>query len=127
VPFGEERVIGTAIERLRRAGVPPLLAVLKRMGPRQGLLSFPMAGWTLALDMPVGSPSLASALDDLDELVATAGGRVYLAKDSRMRPDLLETMYRKLDRWREIRGRLDPDARMTSDLSRRLGLNGSAP
>jgi decaprenylphospho-beta-D-ribofuranose 2-oxidase len=127
VPFGEERVIGTAIERLRRAGVPPLLAVLKRMGPRQGLLSFPMAGWTLALDMPVGSPSLASALDELDELVATAGGRVYLAKDSRMRPDLLETMYRQLDRWREIRGRLDPDARITSDLSRRLGLNASAP
>jgi decaprenylphospho-beta-D-ribofuranose 2-oxidase len=125
VPFGQEQVIRTAIERLRRARTPPLLAVLKRFGAEQGIVSFPMPGWTLAVDMAAGGGGLAAALDDLDELVAGAGGRVYLAKDSRMRPELVETMYPRLARWREVQARLDPERRMNSDLARRLGLLGT--
>jgi decaprenylphospho-beta-D-ribofuranose 2-oxidase len=123
VPFGAESTIRASLERISRTRAPSFVTVLKRFGPgNDGILSFPMAGWTLALDFPARTPGLAGLLDSLDADVLEAGGRVYLAKDSRVAPDTLAGMYPRLPEFREVRAEIDPDAVMASDLSRRLRL-----
>jgi decaprenylphospho-beta-D-ribofuranose 2-oxidase len=128
VPDGEEATLVRCVELLRDRRIPSYLAVLKRFGPASGgLLSFPLAGWTLALDLPAWAAGLRPALDQLDELVAGAGGRVYLTKDLRLRRDVLAAMYPQLQRFEAERARVDPDGVLRSDLGRRLGLCATGP
>ena len=123
VPYGAEATLEAVIGELRRASVPCYLAVLKDFGEAGGPpLSFPIAGWTLALDLPRAAPGLEPALDRCDALVAQAGGRVYLSKDARMRPEALRAMYPRLQEWRAARDRIDPDGVWRSDLALRTGL-----
>jgi decaprenylphospho-beta-D-ribofuranose 2-oxidase len=123
VPYGAESVLEAAIEQLRRERVPCYLAVLKDFGAANDFpLSFPIEGWTLALDLPRAAPGLDAALDRVDQLVAQAGGRIYLTKDDRTRPETLAAMYPRLEEWRATRERADPDQLWRSDLAERTGL-----
>lgn len=122
VPDGEELAFTTAVERIAASGHMSSLNVLKRFGAGSpSPLSFPLPGWTLAVDLPV-RPGLDSLLSHLDALVAEAGGRVYLAKDSRTSPAAIRRMYPRLEEFLAIRHRVDPTGVFRSDLSRRLDL-----
>ncbi|MFG2511609.1 FAD-binding protein [Streptomyces sp. NPDC048584] len=123
VGHGREDALRRIVRRISERRCPSFLAVLKRFGESDpGWLSFPVPGWTLALDIPASLPGLGGFLDELDEEVAGAGGRVYLAKDSRLRPELLTAMYPRLDDFRALRARIDPRGVFVSDLARRLHL-----
>jgi decaprenylphospho-beta-D-ribofuranose 2-oxidase len=125
VPFGQETLLRSVVESIATSRTASFLAVLKRFGPANpGPISFPAAGWTVNLDIPAGDGALADLLRRLDREIADCGGRVYLAKDSVLHPDLVPRMYPRLDEWRAVRNRLDPDHHITSDLARRLRLLG---
>jgi decaprenylphospho-beta-D-ribofuranose 2-oxidase len=123
VPFGAEETLRRILGRLVAETGASFLAVLKRFGPGRGMLSFPIAGWTLALDLPVRVQRLGRVLQRCDADVVDAGGRVYLAKDARLDPAFLPSMYPDLDRWRDVRERLDPKHVLRSDLARRIALD----
>jgi FAD/FMN-containing dehydrogenase len=109
----------TQLARSRRAS---FLAVLKRFGKSNpGLLSFPIQGYTLALDLPVAR-GLIPLLHELDGVVLNYGGRIYLAKDAVMTPQSFAAMYPKLEQFRAIKSRLDPRGRLSSSLARRLAI-----
>jgi decaprenylphospho-beta-D-ribofuranose 2-oxidase len=123
VPEGAENVIARALETVQRHRCAPFLGTLKRFGQAsKGPLSFPMRGWSLAIDMPAGRPGLRLALAKLDHAVTAVGGRVYLAKDARLGRASFDVMYGPQAGWRAARARLDPDGVFQSDLGRRLGL-----
>ncbi len=123
IPSGQEHALERCFELIRTRRLPVYLAVFKRFGPGfGGPLSFPLEGWTLAADLPAAAPGLRAALDELDEVVAGCGGRVYLTKDARLRPESMTAMYPQLDRFHALRARVDPAGILRSDLGRRLGL-----
>ncbi|MUL40003.1 FAD-binding oxidoreductase [Streptomonospora sp. PA3] len=123
LPFGAEEELRRVVAALAAARAPSFLTVLKRLGPgTPAPLSFPIPGWTLALDLPAELPGLAALLHRLDERVLAAGGRIYLAKDSRARAAAVHAMYPRLEEWRALRSRVDPDGVLVSDLARRLEL-----
>ncbi len=113
------------LERVVGGDPTSFLTVLKRMGPATGgPLSFPMPGWTLALDLPNTGPSLERLVRDLDAIVLESGGRVYLAKDSMLTPEAFRIMYPRVEEFRRIKAAIDPRGLFDSSLARRLRLTG---
>jgi decaprenylphospho-beta-D-ribofuranose 2-oxidase len=107
---------------IARSGDASFLAVLKRMGRESfGLLSFPMEGYTLALDFPASTTSLA-LLDRLDAITVAHGGRIYLTKDARASATTVAAGYPRLAAFRAARRAYGVDRRFSSLLSRRLEL-----
>jgi len=109
------------LEAISSARMPSFLTVLKYMGPQEGMISFPMEGYTLALDFPV-TERIFSFLDGLDQVVRDFGGRLYLTKDSRMSADMFRSGYPDWQKFQQIRRSLDPHGVFASLQSRRLGL-----
>jgi decaprenylphospho-beta-D-ribofuranose 2-oxidase len=111
------------LEQLAATRLGSFLAVLKRFGAAEApaMLSFPLAGYTLSLDLPY-RPEVLPLLDRLDRVVAAFGGRVYLAKDARLGQEMFGEMYPELPRWLSVKKRIDPTNHFASDLSRRLRL-----
>ncbi|MGL9619063.1 FAD-binding oxidoreductase [Bradyrhizobium sp. U531] len=112
-------VLGEILDRVARRGDASFLAVLKKLGQGDGILSFPLPGYTLALDFPVKGDIL-NFLDEIDRLVVGAGGRLYLAKDARQSRATFEAGYPALSRFKAIRKSLDPNGVIRSKLSQRL-------
>jgi decaprenylphospho-beta-D-ribofuranose 2-oxidase len=123
VPADAEKVLFQVLAFLVGRRMPPALTTLKNLGfGTAGPLSFPIHGWTMAVDLPARWLRDDTTLRTVDELVADAGGRVYLAKDAVVDPALIPKMYRRLTTWQRTQHRLDPDRRLTSALAERLGL-----
>ena len=109
------------LDRIAKRGGSSFLAVLKKLGAGTGSMSFPMPGYTLALDFPIKG-DLFPFLDELDKLVVAAGGRLYLAKDARQSRSTFEASYPDLSCFREVRRTIDPKGNMKSRLAERIGI-----
>lgn len=113
--------LGAILDRISRRANPSPLAVLKQLRSSFGHLSFPMDGYTLALDLPV-TDDVFPLLDEIDDIVVAAGGRLYLAKDSRQSRATFEGGYPGLCKLRNIRRAIGADHHIASRLSERLGI-----
>lgn len=123
VPDERSELVQRFLDSLSVQRVPAFLSVLKRFGKQSGgWMSFPSPGWTLAVDIPTNAEGIGPLLDGFDEEIADAAGRVYFAKDSRLRRSVVATMYPRLGQFQELRRVIDPEGRYSSHLSRRLGL-----
>lgn len=122
VPLAAAPELRTMLEDIAASGLASPLAVLKRMGPgRAGYLSFPMEGYTLAIDFP--NRDLARALIlRLEGRTADAGGRLYFAKDGLGTGAQIGAMYPELPDWQAEVARADPNRHLETDLVRRLNL-----
>ena len=123
IDIGKEEIFERLFAGLRSLKAASFLGVLKKFGQQSPApLSFPRAGWTLTLDYSTKVPGLEKFLQEFDDELVAAGGRIYLIKDSRVSPALIPAMYPELNNWREIRRTMDPTGLWQSDQARRLHL-----
>jgi len=112
----------TILKRITDSGLGSFLAVLKLFGEQESFMSFPMAGYTLALDFPISLKAM-DLFKELDAMVADFGGRLYLAKDSRMDAKMFEKTYPNANEFREAITLLNEgDTQFASLLSKRIGI-----
>ena len=97
--------------------------MLKTFGKKYGgPLSFPLQGFTLALDIPFGDGKVIAVLQNLTSSLLEAGGRVYLAKDAVVLKEHFRKMYPRVEEFQQIKELYDPECRLRSIQSDRLGL-----
>ena len=111
------RAMKQILATIRASGSGSFLSVLKTFGAREpaGLLSFPQAGVTLALDFPNRGLATEDLFARLDAILVDAGGRIYPAKDARMPKFLFQQSYPALAEFLSYR-----DPGISSAMSRRL-------
>ena len=125
LPFATSRQgLTLLLEKISASGRAAFLAVLKLYGPQNDSpLSFPLAGHSLALDLPA-TEGILGFCRELDEITLEHGGRTYLAKDSTLVASTFARMYPRLPEFEKIKAQLDPNNRFQSSLSRRLKIAG---
>ncbi|MBV8251104.1 MAG: FAD-binding oxidoreductase [Chitinophaga sp.] len=119
LPLEHKDGLVAILKRISDKGWGSFLAVLKVFGNQDSLISFPMEGYTLALDFPVRK-GLFEFLDELDEIVLQYGGRLYLSKDARMKQEVFWKSYPNAEKFASIVQQYNPDKRFTSLQSERL-------
>ncbi|CCQ75461.1 FAD-binding oxidoreductase [Magnetospira sp. QH-2] len=113
----------TAIQSFKAGS---FLTIIKRFGKgNPAPMSFPIEGVTFSIQVLANNPGVREMLDDFDALTAKAGGRVYLAKDSRLVPELIDEMYPRRRQWAETLDQFDPRHIFESNMSRRLNLRNT--
>ena len=114
--------ISAIMRRVAASGCGSPLAVLKLLGPEgEGLISFPMEGYTVALDFPVNIATL-DLQRELDAIVSSHDGRLYLAKDARASAKMFRSGYPRLTQFATVRDFVDPEHKFSSLQSERLEL-----
>lgn len=104
------------------SGKGSFLAVLKLYGKaNDNYLSFPMEGYSLALDFKV-EEGLFDLFDKLDEVVLKYEGRIYLAKDARVSQTVFEKGYPEIDKFRALRKKYKMNDTFNSLQSQRVGI-----
>jgi FAD/FMN-containing dehydrogenase len=117
---GGSDIVRELLDRMTRFGAASFLCVIKDCGAEgEGLLSFPLPGVSVALDLPIRD-NTQQVVDALNEFVVSAGGRVYLAKDAFTRPEHYRAMEPRLAQFEAVRRHWDPHGRIRSAQSVRL-------
>ena len=120
------RVFEAQIALCQKRNMVPLLCVFKKHRPAdQFLLSYSGDGYSLALDFKhtaQNHDALFALARDMDALVLEAGGRFYLAKDSTLHASRLGDFLgeARVQKFREIKRKCDPDDLLQTDLWRRV-------
>ncbi len=108
------------LELLTSLQAASFLCVIKDCGEEgEGMLSFPMPGTSIALDIPV-RPGTPEVVARLNECVIAEGGRVYLTKDTFTTAEHFRAMEPRLDAWLEVKRRYDPEGKIRSAQAERL-------
>lgn len=119
---GAYEAISAVLHKVSKSGKGSFLTVLKKMGPaNENFLSFPMPGYTLAMDFKF-ERNLFPLLEQLDDIVLAYGGRLYLAKDARMNEKVFKAGYPQWEKFAEIKLKFDPNSVFASQQSDRIGL-----
>ncbi len=120
------RVIPEVLKLCQERGLVSYLGVFKRHRVDKFLLSHAVDGYSLALDFSARDlPKLNSLAREMTARVLDSGGKFYLAKDLLLQADELARAYGdRLARFSAIKQQLDPEGLLTSDLAKRLRLDG---
>ena len=122
VPLTEANALREMLARIAESELASPLAVVKRMGPgRAGFMSFPMEGYTLAVDFR-NRGGAANLVHALEGMTAKAGGRLYLAKDALASGEAVRGMYPEYSDYAAEVAKIDPEGTFETDMVRRLGL-----
>lgn len=124
LPMSAKQGLIEILQQISDKGLGSFLAVLKVFGKQESMISFPTEGYTLALDFPVRE-GLFEFLDELDKIVLKHGGRLYMSKDARMKPDVLKAGYPRLQEFTDIVKQYDPKGKIRSVQSDRLLLTSN--